>query len=268
MGWFIFVVSCSFAAVALCGRRAEIRFAPSGEWRLYTTEAVGCTTYTERGIYAASRWKTRTTHKITGLPGVGALKRRERRARAPVKALALRGESPRQAEASPVRDRRLLRRGDTGWGAAGGELPVRNHGPENMNNVNSIRPAEGTSLRALCEVRSAARASEPAVLRLGGAGDRDRGCVRKQTVGKGNAAPPSEGGWRQNGRQRKRATPGDPPVPGGALGQQSAPLAGGSQSVRSSEEAGNDRGAKGTQEGGKCEDQKDGSQTNASARKG
>ena len=38
---------------------------------------------------------------------------------------------------------------------------------------------------------------------------------------------------------------GDPPVPGGAPGQQSAHLAGGSQSVRSSWEAGNDRGAKG-----------------------
>jgi hypothetical protein len=45
---------------------------------------------------------------------------------APARALTWRGGSPRQAEASPACDRRLLRRGDTGWGAAGGELPVRN----------------------------------------------------------------------------------------------------------------------------------------------
>ena len=48
------------------------------------------------------------------------------KARAPARALTWRGESPRQAEVSPACDRRLLRRGDTGWGAAGGELPVRN----------------------------------------------------------------------------------------------------------------------------------------------
>src|ERR1017187_6399240 len=47
-------------------------------------------------------------------------------ARAPARALTWRGGSPRQAEDSPACDRRLLRRGDTGWGAAGGELPVRN----------------------------------------------------------------------------------------------------------------------------------------------
>ena len=47
-------------------------------------------------------------------------------ARAPAKASTQRGESPRQAERSPACNRRLPRRGDTGWGAAGGELPVRN----------------------------------------------------------------------------------------------------------------------------------------------
>ena len=130
-----------------------------------------------------------------------------------MKALTWRGESPRQAEDSPACDRRLLRRGDTGWGAAGGELPVRNKVPENMNNVNSIRPAEGTSLRALCEVRSVARASVREVSRASGEGDRDSVRVRKTTVSEGNAAPPSEGGWRQNGRQRKRAKQGDLPGP-------------------------------------------------------
>jgi len=45
---------------------------------------------------------------------------------APANAPTLRGGSPRQAEDSPACDRKLLRRGDTRWGAAGGELPVRN----------------------------------------------------------------------------------------------------------------------------------------------
>jgi hypothetical protein len=52
-------------------------------------------------------------------------------------------------------------------------------------------------------------------------------------------------GWRRNGRQSSCGNQGDPPVPVGASGKQSAHLAGGSQSVRSSGEAGNDRGAKG-----------------------
>ena len=49
------------------------------------------------------------------------------RARAPVEAYTQRGESPRQAERLPACNRRLLRRGNTGWGAAGGEQPVRNN---------------------------------------------------------------------------------------------------------------------------------------------
>ena len=91
---------------------------------------------------------------------------------------------------------------------------------------------------------------------MSGEGDRDSVRVRKTTVSKAAAAPPSEGGWRQNGRKRKRAKQGDPPVPGGALGQQSAYLAGGSQSVRSSDETGDDREAKGTQEGGSVKNRK------------
>ena len=59
-------------------------------------------------------------------PACRAAAGRETRARAPARALTWRGESPRQAEVSPACDRRLLRRGDTGWRAAGGELPVRN----------------------------------------------------------------------------------------------------------------------------------------------
>ena len=62
---------------------------------------------------------------VNAWPG-GCGKPTEVGARAPARALTWRGGSPRQAEVSPACDRRLLRRGDTGWGAAGGELPVRN----------------------------------------------------------------------------------------------------------------------------------------------
>ena len=133
------------------------------------------------------------------------------RTRAPAKAFTQRGESPRQAEVSPVCDRRLPRRGDTGWGAAGGELPVRNNVCECMNKVNSIRPCDGTSLRVLSEVCSAAHASVPEVPRDSGEGDRDGERVRKETVNERKAAPPSLGGWRQNGRKRKRDKQGDLP---------------------------------------------------------
>jgi hypothetical protein len=193
------------------------------------------------------RFKSLTVSKLL------ILKRHKCRARAPARALTLRGESPRQAEVSPVCDRRLLRRGDTGWGAAGGELPVRNPVRERMNNVNSIRPAEGTSLRALCEVRPVAHASAQEVLRPNGEGDRDCERVLKETVNENKAAPPSEGGWRQNGRKRKRDKQGDLPLPVFNAARWEQP-AGRSQSVRSSEEASNDRGAKGTQEGGRMND--------------
>ena len=106
------------------------------------------------------------------------------RARAPVRALTWRGESPRQAEASPVCDRRLLRRGDTGWGAAGGELPVRKERfVKTRNKLNSIRPDGGTSLRALSEVRPVAHASTIGrASPRGGAGQRSNERMLKKTV--------------------------------------------------------------------------------------
>ena len=96
----------------------------------------------------------------------------------------------------------------------GGELPEVNCQSvitfvHHMSNVNSIRPAEGTSLRALCEVRSPAQASVLKVLRMNGAGDRNSGRVLTTNGEQGKAAPPSEGGWRQNGRKRKRVKQGD-----------------------------------------------------------
>jgi hypothetical protein len=173
-------------------------------------------------------------------------RRRDAGARAPVRALTRRGGSPRQAEYH-----RPVTEGYCVVATRGRELPevncqsvTKRH--REMSNVNSIRPDDGTSLRALCEVRPEAHASQIGrSCTVDGAGQQDNERVLKETVNERKAAPSPSGGWRQNGRKRKRDKQGDPSVPVGALGQQSAQLAGGSQSVRSSEEAGNDRGAKG-----------------------
>jgi hypothetical protein len=80
-----------------------------------------------------------------------------------------------------------------------------------MDNVNSIRPDDGTSLRALSEVRPVAHASQmgknSAV--AGRVGQRDNERMLKETVSRRKAAPSSSGGWRQNGRKRKRGKQGD-----------------------------------------------------------
>ena len=78
-----------------------------------------------------------------------------------------------------------------------------------MNNVNSIRPDDGTSPRALCEVRPAAQASLVEDSRIDGKGKRDSERVLKETVNDRKATSPSEGGWRQNGRKRKGSKQGD-----------------------------------------------------------
>jgi len=75
-----------------------------------------------------------------------------RRTRTPVKASTQRGGSPRQADRSPAWNRRLLRRGHTGWEVAGGERPVRNHVPcLTGHTVNPIRPRRPASLPVLCQ---------------------------------------------------------------------------------------------------------------------
>jgi len=66
---------------------------------------------------------------------------------APVKAYTQQGESPCQAERSLACNRRLLRRGNTGWRAAGGERPVRNNVKwKTQHKVNPIRPSQPASL--------------------------------------------------------------------------------------------------------------------------
>jgi hypothetical protein len=66
------------------------------------------------------KWDAQTL-RVTNDPEANGLV-----ARAPVKSYTQRGESPRQAERLPACNRRLLRRGNAGWRAAGGEQPVRN----------------------------------------------------------------------------------------------------------------------------------------------
>jgi hypothetical protein len=80
-----------------------------------------------------------------------------------------------------------------------------------MSNENSIRPDGGTSLLGLCEVRPEAQASRmgKSLAVAGGAGQRDHERVRKETVSERKAATSPEGGWRQNGRKRKRGKQGD-----------------------------------------------------------
>jgi hypothetical protein len=171
----------------------------------------------------------------------GAQSGQDVRARAPVRALTWRGESPRQAEDSPACDRRLLRRGDTGWGAAGGELPVRNiDSVYSRNTVNSIRPDGGTSLRALSEVRPAAQASQDGRgSAVGGAGQRGHVRVLKEKVNRRKAAASPEGGWRQNGRKRKRGKQGDlPGTERRSWPERPEEPPDRSQSLRSSQEAG------------------------------
>src|SRR5258706_14448465 len=79
-----------------------------------------------------------------------------------------------------------------------------------MDNVNSMRPDDETSLRALCEVPSVAQASILEDSRNNGKGRRESERVLKETVNEGKATASSEGGWRQNGRKRKRNKEGDP----------------------------------------------------------
>ena len=80
-----------------------------------------------------------------------------------------------------------------------------------MSNVNSIRPDGGTSLRPLSEVRPVAHASRngKSLAVTGGAGQRDNERVLKETVSEGKAATSPSGGWRQNGRKCKRGKQGD-----------------------------------------------------------
>ncbi len=72
-----------------------------------------------------------------------------------------------------------------------------------------MRPDDETSLRALCEVPSVAQASILEDSRNNGKGRRESERVLKETVNEVKATASSEGGWRQNGRKRKRSKQGD-----------------------------------------------------------
>ena len=78
-----------------------------------------------------------------------------------------------------------------------------------MDHVNSIRPDDGTSLRALSEVLPAAPASRREDSRTTGEGQPDSERVLREPGNGLKATTPSEGGARQNGRKRKRSKQGD-----------------------------------------------------------
>jgi len=110
-----------------------------------------------------------------------------------------------------------------------------------MINVNSIRPGGATSLRVQCEVRPVAHASRTgkSLAVAGGAGQQDHERVLKETVSERKAATSPSGGWRQNGRKRKRGKQGDlPETERRSWPQRPEEPPGRSQSLRSSEEAG------------------------------
>jgi len=99
---------------------------------------------------------SRARVEYSGGPGEMTPKRRERRGRAPVKAYTQQGESPCQTERSPVCSRRLLRRGNTGWEAAGDEQPVRND-----MTCKDMTERKSDSARPIGEPATAVRSLDP-----------------------------------------------------------------------------------------------------------
>ena len=69
----------------------------------------------------------------------------------------------------------------------------------------------GRACESLSEVRPVAHASRigKSLAAAGGAGQRDNERVLKETVSERKAATSPSGGWRQNGRKRKRGKQGD-----------------------------------------------------------
>ena len=138
-----------------------------------------------------------------------------------------------------------------------------------MSNVNSIRPDGGTSLRALREVRSVAQASRTGKgFAEGEVGQRNQERVLKETVNDRKATALPSGGWRQNGRKCKRGKQGD------LLGSTRCSWPQGPKSrpagVRASVVARKRVRSVEPRDAGrwKGEEQNNGRQTNASARKG
>ena len=117
---------------------------------------------------------------------------------APVKAPIQRGGSPRQAVHSPACDRRLLRRGNTGWGAAGGEPAVRN---DAKLRVTRSEPDSATSYgepaRAERSPGHDLRGRYPRLLpaSLGAAGSPDRRSPADENVDGGSNARTGTAGW-------------------------------------------------------------------------
>jgi len=131
---------------------------------------------------------------------------------APMKSSTQRGESPRQAERSPACNRRLLRRGNTGWGAAGSEQPVRN---KVIDTMTQRKPdsAASTGEPALA-VRSpwynpCGKDSLCPLPRAGFPAERSRSEEKRERVQMPWLG--WRGGWGQKGWKWGRSKQGDPP---------------------------------------------------------
>ena len=110
---------------------------------------------------------------------------------------------------SPACDRRLLRRGDTRWGAAGGESSVRNIVSCAMRHreLDSASRRDEPASAVRSPTRSPCPQSEGSP--RGVAGDRVSERVLNQTVDERKAVPSPEGGWRWNDGKRECSKQGN-----------------------------------------------------------
>jgi hypothetical protein len=116
---------------------------------------------------------------------------------------------PARRNVHPPENRRLRRRGNTGWGAAGGEQPVRTNV---TNNVNPIRLHRLASLRAL--LRSPGQDLHGQNSLCGRTATGSAGWQTRAEIKRERTERPGLGrwrGWEQKGWTWVRDKQGDPP---------------------------------------------------------
>ena len=122
------------------------------------------------------------------------------------------GGSPCQVERLPTCNRRLLRRGNTGWGAAGGEQPVRNkvNKTKTQSEPDSARPTG-----ELARVRRSPCADRRGEQSLGIREDDRLERMRSRAEVKGEREQMAwlrwSCGWGQKGWKWRLSKQGDPP---------------------------------------------------------
>jgi hypothetical protein len=134
-------------------------------------------------------------------------------ARAPVRAYTQRGGSPRQAERSPACNRRLLRRGNTRWRAAGGEQPVRNKVTGKTQSKPDSAAPTGEPASAERSPGHDPRGNGSLCLRAGSSGLWPRAETKRERTQMPWLG--WRGGWGQKGWKCGRGKQGDPPGPEG-----------------------------------------------------